>query len=41
MATRRYTGYDVDASGLRAGLERLVESTVQRDEGGVRNNGTS
>lgn len=40
MATRRYTGYDGDASGPRAGLERLVELTVQRYDGGVWNNGT-
>lgn len=40
MATRKYTGYDGDASGRRAGMEEFVELTIQRYDGGVWNNGT-
>ncbi|HYN35266.1 MAG TPA: peptidoglycan-binding protein [Ilumatobacteraceae bacterium] len=40
MGNRRYTGFDGNAPGKRAGLERLVELTVDRSGGGVWNNGT-
>jgi hypothetical protein len=40
MATRRYTGYDRDASGQRAGMEEFIKLTVQRYNGGVWKNGS-
>ena len=38
--TRKYTGWDQNASGKRAGLEKLVELTSRRFNNGVWNNGT-
>lgn len=38
--SRKYTGWDKNASGKRAGLEKLVELTSQRFNNGVWNNGT-
>ena len=40
MATRKYTGYDGDASGRRAGMEQFIKLTTQRFNGGVWNNGS-
>ena len=40
MANRPYTGFDGNAPGQRAGLERFVELTIDRFERGVWNNGT-
>lgn len=37
---RKYTGWDGDAKGKRAGLEKFVELTVKHFNGGVWNNGT-
>lgn len=40
MATRRYTGYDGDASGQRAGMEEFIKLTLQRYNGGIWKNGS-
>jgi hypothetical protein len=37
---RKYTGWDANATGKRAGLEKFVELTVKHFNGGVWNNGT-
>jgi peptidoglycan hydrolase-like protein with peptidoglycan-binding domain len=38
--TRRYTGWDGNAKGKRAGLEKFVELTIKHFNNGVWNNGT-
>jgi hypothetical protein len=38
--SRKYTGWDKNASGKRAGLEKFVELTSKRFNNGVWNNGT-
>jgi len=37
---RKYTGWDANASGKRAGLEKFVELTIKHFNNGVWNNGT-
>lgn len=40
MVNRRYTGFDGNTPGQRAGLEKFVDLTVKRFDGGAWNNGT-
>jgi hypothetical protein len=40
MAKRRYTGWDGNASGKRAGMEEFVKLTSKHFDGGVWNNGS-
>jgi len=37
---RKYTGWDANATGKRAGLEKFVELTIKHFNNGVWNNGT-
>jgi len=40
MAKRKYTGWDGDAAGKRAGTERLIQLIIEWSDGAVWNNGS-